>query len=39
MENFKLWTPTEVVFGRGVENSIGETAVKYGKKALLVFGK
>ena len=39
MENFKLWTPTEVVFGRGVENNIGETAVKYGKKALLVFGK
>ncbi len=39
MENFKLYTPTEVVFGRGVENSTGETAVKYGKKALLVFGK
>jgi alcohol dehydrogenase YqhD (iron-dependent ADH family) len=39
MENFKLWTPTEVVFGKGVENSTGETAVKYGKKALLVYGK
>ncbi len=39
MENFKLWTPTEVVFGKGAENSTGETAVKYGKKALLVYGK
>jgi alcohol dehydrogenase YqhD (iron-dependent ADH family) len=39
MENFKLWTPTEVVFGRGAENSTGETAAKYGKKALLVYGK
>lgn len=39
MENFKLWTPTEVVFGKGVENNIGEKAVKYGKKALLVYGK
>lgn len=39
MENFKLWTPTEVIFGRGAENSTGETAAKYGKKALLVYGK
>ncbi|WP_026489391.1 iron-containing alcohol dehydrogenase [Butyrivibrio sp. XBB1001] len=39
MENFKLYTPTEVVFGRGVEENTGETAAKYGRKALLVFGK
>ena len=39
MENFRFYSPTEVVFGRGAENSIGEIAVKYGKKALLVYGK
>ncbi len=39
MENFKLYTPTEVVFGKDTENQTGETAKKYGSKALLVFGK
>lgn len=39
MQNFKYYTPTEVVFGRDAENKTGETAVKYGSKALLVYGK
>ena len=39
MDNFKYYTPTEVIFGKGVENETGATAAKYGKKALLVFGK
>ncbi|MBQ9589691.1 MAG: iron-containing alcohol dehydrogenase [Butyrivibrio sp.] len=39
MDNFRLYTPTEVIFGRDVENQTGETAKKYGNKALLVFGK
>ena len=39
MDNFKYYTPTEVIFGRGVEDKTGETAAKYGKEALLVFGK
>lgn len=39
MENFRFYAPTEVVFGKDVENQTGETAVKYGKKALLVYGK
>ena len=39
MDNFKYYTPTEVIFGKGVEKEIGTTAAKYGKKALLVFGK
>lgn len=39
MENFKYYAPTEVIFGKGVENNTGEAAAKYGKKALLVFGK
>jgi alcohol dehydrogenase YqhD (iron-dependent ADH family) len=39
MENFRFYAPTEVVFGRDVENQTGETAAKYGSKALLVYGK
>lgn len=39
MENFRFYAPTEVVFGRDVENQTGETAKKYGKRALLVYGK
>lgn len=39
MDNFRLYIPTEVIFGRDVENQTGETAKKYGNKALLVFGK
>ena len=39
MDNFKYYAPTEVVFGKGVEKETGTTAAKYGKKALLVFGK
>jgi alcohol dehydrogenase YqhD (iron-dependent ADH family) len=39
MENFRFYAPTEVVFGKDVENQTGETAAKYGKKALLVYGK
>lgn len=39
MENFKFYAPTEVIFGKDVENQTGETACKYGKKALLVYGK
>lgn len=39
MDNFKFYAPTEVIFGKDVENETGATAKKYGKKALLVFGK
>ena len=39
MENFKFYAPTEVVFGKDVENQTGEIACKYGRKALLVYGK
>ncbi len=39
MDNFKFYAPTEVVFGKDVEYKTGEAAAKYGKKALLVFGK
>ncbi|WP_026497190.1 iron-containing alcohol dehydrogenase [Butyrivibrio sp. WCD3002] len=39
MNEFRYYAPTEVVFGKDVENKTGETATKYGKKALLVYGK
>ena len=39
MEDFRYYTPTEVIFGRNAEDRIGQTAAKYGKKALLVYGK
>ena len=39
MDSFKYYAPTEVIFGKGVENETGKAAAKYGKKALLVYGK
>ena len=39
MQNFIYFAPTEVVFGRGVENETGAVAARYGTKALLVYGK
>ncbi len=39
MNNFKYYAPTEVIFGNDAEKNIGETAIRYGKKALLVYGK
>ena len=39
MNNFRFYTPTEVVFGKGVEAQTGELAAKYGSRALLVYGK
>jgi alcohol dehydrogenase YqhD (iron-dependent ADH family) len=39
MKNFVLYIPTKVYFGKGVIESLGNEAKKYGKKALLVYGK
>lgn len=39
MENFVQYTPTEVVFGRGTENQVGEEVRKWGgSRVLLVYG-
>ncbi len=39
MNNFTYYSPTEFVFGRGVESNVGELCVKYGaKKVLIVYG-
>ncbi len=39
MNDFTYYAPTEVVFGKEAEKKTGETARKYGSKALLVYGK
>ena len=39
MDNFRYYTPTEVIFGRDAEAQTGETARRYGSRALLVYGK
>ena len=39
MNNFEFYSPTRVVFGRGVISGLGEAAKDTGKKALLLYGK
>jgi len=39
MKNFIAYNPTELHFGKGSVSELGEIAVKFGKKALLVYGK
>lgn len=40
MENFSYYSPTEFVFGHGVEKEVGKLAAKYGaSKVLIVYGK
>jgi len=39
MENFNFHNPTHLHFGKGVTDTIGETAALYGKKVLLVYGR
>lgn len=39
MENFILYNPTKLHFGKGVVSSLGKVVSAYGKKVLLVYGK
>ena len=39
MNDFRLFVPTEVAFGRDAENGTGELAAKYGSRALIVYGR
>ena len=39
MKDFRYYTPTEVVFGKNTEGKAGEIAAKYGKRALIVYGR
>lgn len=38
MENFEFLSPTKIIFGRGVENRVGEETKKYAGKVLLHYG-
>ena len=39
MENFTAYNPVKVHFGKGVTDNLGSTALQYGQKALLMYGK
>jgi alcohol dehydrogenase YqhD (iron-dependent ADH family) len=39
MENFIMYNPVKLHFGKGVVETIGEVTSLYGKKVLLVYGK
>jgi alcohol dehydrogenase YqhD (iron-dependent ADH family) len=39
MENFIAYNPTQLHFGKGAVDELGEAAGKLGKRALLVYGK
>lgn len=39
MENLTLYNPTNIFFGRNVEEKVGEEIKKYGSKALLHYGE
>lgn len=38
MENFILFNPVKVHFGRGMVDGLGKTVSKYGKRVLLIYG-
>lgn len=38
MENFEFCNPTRILFGRGMEEKVGEQTATYSKKILLHFG-
>lgn len=39
MDNFKVYNPTCLIFGRDVVQNIGKKASEFGKRVLLVYGK
>ena len=39
MHNFTAYNPTRLHFGEGVVDKLGEKSLKYGKKALFIYGK
>jgi len=39
IEKFTAYNPTRLHFGRGVVGQLGENTLKYGKKALLIYGR
>lgn len=39
MRNFEFLSPTKIIFGRGVEERVGEEVKQYGKRILFHYGK
>ena len=39
MQNFIFHNPTKIIFGKGEVKHLGKETAKFGKKALLVYGK
>ncbi len=39
MNNFTFHAPTEIIFGKGAADQIGQATKKHGSRALLVYGK
>lgn len=39
MENFTAYNPTKLHFGKNVTDTLGDTAIKFGKRVLLIYGK
>ncbi len=38
MINFEYYNPARIIFGKGVENSVGKEVARYGKRILLHYG-
>lgn len=38
MINYEFYCPTKILFGRGMEQKVGEETAKYSKKVLIVYG-
>lgn len=39
MENFTIYNPVKLHFGKNVTNDLGKTVKKYGNRVLLIYGK
>ncbi len=39
MENFTVYNPVRLIFGKGVINQLHQLAPRYGKKAMIVYGQ
>jgi alcohol dehydrogenase YqhD (iron-dependent ADH family) len=39
MQDFTFWNPVKIIFGQGTVSQIGGETRKFGKKALLVYGR
>ena len=38
MQNFEFYSPVRLIFGKGTENTIGQTLKPHAKKVLLHYG-